>query len=92
MTKGVSNHMGSKATEDRELMTTILAELKRRRLFFVDSVTSDRSVCAPVAAALKIPFARREVFLDNRNERKAIERQFAEAAAIARQKICAANS
>jgi polysaccharide deacetylase 2 family uncharacterized protein YibQ len=81
---GVNNHTGSKGTEDPELMTIVLSELKRRGLFFVDSYTSDRSVCGEVAAKLKMRIARRDVFLDNRNERAAIERQFAIAARIAR--------
>jgi uncharacterized protein len=81
---GVNNHMGSKATEDREMMTTILKELKRRRLFFVDSATTASSVCPKVAGEVGIPFARRVVFLDNRNERKAIEKEFAKGARIAR--------
>ncbi|MFA5168628.1 MAG: divergent polysaccharide deacetylase family protein, partial [Candidatus Omnitrophota bacterium] len=31
---GVNNHMGSRGTADREMMTTILTDLKRRHLFF----------------------------------------------------------
>jgi uncharacterized protein len=81
---GVNNHMGSKATEDPLLMTTILSEVKRRGLFFVDSVTSEESVCGQVAAVLKMRIGRRDVFLDNRNERLAIEKQFALAARIAK--------
>ncbi|OGW85044.1 MAG: hypothetical protein A2987_06020, partial [Omnitrophica bacterium RIFCSPLOWO2_01_FULL_45_10] len=33
---GVSNHMGSKATEDMGLMTTIFKELRKRKLYFLD--------------------------------------------------------
>jgi polysaccharide deacetylase 2 family uncharacterized protein YibQ len=83
---GVNNHMGSKATEDPRVMTIVMTEIKKRGLFFVDSVTSSRSVCPQVAQEIKIPFARRVVFLDNRNERVSIERSFAEGARIAREK------
>jgi polysaccharide deacetylase 2 family uncharacterized protein YibQ len=83
---GVNNHMGSKATEDKALMTTILTELKRRGLFFVDSMTSGQTVCSQVAGDMGIPFAKRAVFLDNRNERVAIERSFAEGARIAKER------
>ena len=83
---GANNHEGSKGTENSELMTTVLGELKRRGLFFVDSVTSAKTVGAEVAAKVKIPFARRNVFLDNRNDRESIERQFALAAKIAKEK------
>ncbi len=83
---GVNNHMGSKATEDKELMVTILTELKKRGLFFVDSMTSGKTVGPEVASDIGIPFAKRLVFLDNRNERAAIEKSFAEGARLAREK------
>jgi hypothetical protein len=73
---GVNNHIGSKGTEDPVLMTTVLTEIKRRGLFFVDSLTSEQSVCSSVAKKLKMRIAVRDVFLDNRNERPSIERQF----------------
>jgi len=81
---GVNNHTGSKGTEDDALMTIILAELKRRGLFFVDSYTSEKSICEAVARKIKMKIARRNVFLDNRNERAYIERQFAIAARMAK--------
>ena len=34
---GVSNHQGSKATEDKRVMEIILKDLKKRNLFFFDS-------------------------------------------------------
>ena len=83
---GVNNHMGSKATEDPKLMTTIMEELKKHGLFFLDSMTSGNSICGDVAARIRIPFTRRSVFLDNRNDRASIEYQFSRAAAIARTK------
>lgn len=83
---GVNNHTGSKGTEDPELVKLVLSELKRRKLFFVDSVTSAQTVCGVVAANLKMRIGRRDVFLDNKNERGEIERQFSRAAAIAQKK------
>ena len=65
--KGVSNHMGSKATEDKELMTEIFTYLKKRELYFFDSLTSERSVCGEVAEKTGLPFAKRDIFLDNSN-------------------------
>jgi hypothetical protein len=81
---GVNNHTGSKGSESELVVSTVLSEVKSRGLFFVDSVTSERSLFGNVAARLKMHIARRDVFLDNRNERVAIEQQFAEAAKIAR--------
>jgi polysaccharide deacetylase 2 family uncharacterized protein YibQ len=80
---GVNNHTGSKGTENPELVKLVLTELKRRKLFFVDSVTTPNSVCGTVAANLKMRIGRRDVFLDNKNERSEIERQFSRAANIA---------
>jgi polysaccharide deacetylase 2 family uncharacterized protein YibQ len=82
---GVNNHMGSKATEDMKVMTLVMTEIKRRGLFFVDSFTSSHSVCSDVAQDIKIPFIKRTVFLDNRNERASIEKAFSEGAKIARE-------
>lgn len=61
---GVSNHQGSKAAEDKELMRLILKELKKRKLFFVDSLTTPYSVCSEVARSIGVKHAERDVFLD----------------------------
>jgi uncharacterized protein len=62
---GASNHMGSKITQDRDKMTVILDELKKRRLFYIDSMTAPNSICSDVAKDVGESFARRDVFLDN---------------------------
>lgn len=72
---GVSNHMGSKATEDKALMTTILTCLKKNSLYFFDSLTSEKSVCREVAGAVGVRYARRDMFLDNTNDTNYIEEQ-----------------
>lgn len=61
---GVSNHQGSKATEDGMVMKIILDELNERGLFFLDSLTTSKSVCADIARDIKLRFARRDIFLD----------------------------
>jgi polysaccharide deacetylase 2 family uncharacterized protein YibQ len=73
--KGISNHMGSRATKDPRLMSQIFAELKKRRLFFLDNVVTDKSICAEYAKDAKIKFAARNVFLDNRAEKEYIRGQ-----------------
>lgn len=82
--KGLSNHQGSKATEDAALMQTVMQELRRRRLFFLDSLTASQSACEPAAKAAGVPFAQRAVFLDNEEAPEAIRRQLQELAASAR--------
>lgn len=73
--KGVSNHQGSKATEDSALMGIIMKELKKRNLFFFDSLVTQRSVCRDVARSYGVPYAKRDFFLDNDMSEDAIEKQ-----------------
>lgn len=80
---GVSNHMGSKSTEDTALMTLIFGYLKRDNLYFFDSLTSQKSVCRNVAAATGLRYARRDVFLDNSNNSDYIKKQLQETKRIA---------
>lgn len=61
---GVSNHQGSKATENKKVMKIILSELKKRKLFFVDSLTTPDSICSEVAGKIGLKYAERDVFLD----------------------------
>ena len=83
---GVNNHMGSKFTEDREKMVLTLNWIKQRGLFFLDSVTSAKSVGWEVAGELGIKRARRNIFLDNDNTIPAIENVCNQMVDIARQR------
>lgn len=74
-TKGVSNHMGSKATEDLRTMEIIFKELKRRHLYFLDSLVSSESVGFDLAHKMHILFTRRDVFLDNKEDPEYIKGQ-----------------
>jgi polysaccharide deacetylase 2 family uncharacterized protein YibQ len=73
--KGVSNHMGSLATEDIRTMELIFKQLKKRHLYFLDSVVSPKSICASLARKMGLRFARRDVFLDNVEDPAYIKRQ-----------------
>ncbi|MDW7760228.1 MAG: divergent polysaccharide deacetylase family protein [Acidobacteriota bacterium] len=63
--RGVNNHMGSRGTADNALMRLVLEPLKERNLFFLDSMTSPRSIAAATAREMGIPAATRSVFLDD---------------------------
>ena len=63
--RGVNNHMGSAFTEDRGKMRIVLAELKKRGLFFVDSRTTKLTVALDLAREIGLRSDRRTVFLDN---------------------------
>ena len=63
--RGVNNHMGSRATADRETMDRLLAELHARGLFFLDSRTTAETVAEAEARRLEVPVISRNVFLDD---------------------------
>lgn len=85
---GVSNHQGSKVTEDKRVMRIILTELKKRNLFFLDSRTTPRSVVSNVAAEIGIRHAVRDVFLDLGEEKteRYVKKQIEKLASVALQK------
>jgi len=80
---GVNNHMGSKITEDREIMKIILEEIRRYNLFFIDSITTQNSIAYQVAQEMGVKTAVRTVFLDNENDMEYIKGQMLEAQEIA---------
>ena len=65
---GVSNHMGSAATEDKRTMEIVFKELKKKHIFFLDSFVTAKSVCTNLARKMGIETAKRDVFLDNTEE------------------------
>ncbi|MBW1765739.1 MAG: divergent polysaccharide deacetylase family protein [Deltaproteobacteria bacterium] len=69
---GVNNHMGSRLTSSRKEMNDVLRVIKKRSLFFVDSLTSSRSMAYRTAQRLHITSACRNIFLDNRPDESAI--------------------
>jgi hypothetical protein len=75
---GVNNHMGSRMTEVSAQLRQIFTVLKQQGLFFIDSRTTPASLCRPSARLLRIPFAERNVFLDNVQKPAAIRRQMEE--------------
>jgi len=81
---GVNNHMGSRATKDEAVMETVLEELKKRNLFFVDSVTTVGVSAVPaVSQRLGLTYKGRDVFLDNRHTQQYIRRQLEELKRVA---------
>jgi polysaccharide deacetylase 2 family uncharacterized protein YibQ len=72
---GVNNHMGSRFTSCRQEIGETLRVVKSEGLFFVDSLTSTRSLAYKTAKKLEMPSAYRNIFLDNRPEESYILRQ-----------------
>lgn len=83
---GANNHMGSRFTEDRAKMATVLGVLKGKGMFFVDSRTSSHSVAYSLAREMGLETAARNVFLDNVQDVDAIRGQLEELAGLARKK------
>ena len=83
--RGVNNHMGSRATADRRVMSSVLKSLPEG-MYFVDSRTDGRSVAERVAREMKVQTAARHVFLDDVRTASAVRRQVAMLASIARER------
>ncbi|MGH7739406.1 MAG: divergent polysaccharide deacetylase family protein [bacterium] len=62
---GMNNHMGSKATEDADLMLKVCQVLKGRGLYLIDSRTTAKSMAAAEAVKTNLVHAERNVFLDD---------------------------
>lgn len=83
---GVSNHMGSAFTKDERAMRAVISELKKHRLFFLDSFTTAESVGYRLAKAGGVAAMRRDVFLDNKDSLREIEVQWKRLLKISREK------
>ena len=84
--QGVNNHMGSRLTASSNQLYQIFTILKKRNLYFVDSRTTPHTLCRPSARLFKVPFAERDVFLDNSQKRSDISKQFDKLISIAKQR------
>jgi uncharacterized protein len=62
---GVNNHMGSRFMEDEGRLAVVMQELAKKRLFFVDSLTTSPSLARPAAAKAGVRYAARTAFIDH---------------------------
>jgi polysaccharide deacetylase 2 family uncharacterized protein YibQ len=83
---GINNHMGSRFTGDAQAMGWVMDELKNRGLMFLDSRTIATSIGAKAAAAEGVPFAERDIFLDDEQNATAVDQQLKEVEALAKKK------
>ena len=83
---GINNHMGSKFTRDEAAMTVVMEELKRRGLMFLDSRTSNSTVGPGLARRLGVPYAERNVFIDDHNDIQTIQYRLSQVERLADQK------
>ncbi|HTW24756.1 MAG TPA: divergent polysaccharide deacetylase family protein [Candidatus Baltobacteraceae bacterium] len=69
---GVNNHEGSRATADPALMNALMAAIRQRGLYFIDSRTTAATVAYDAAESAGVPAASRKVFLDDTPTRQAV--------------------
>jgi len=83
---GFNNHMGSKVTENKEIITELLKEAKQRNLIVIDSVTGPKSVVGEIAEELGVRYVKRDVFLDSTTDTTKIIENLKKAGKIAKEK------
>ncbi len=82
---GLNNHMGSRFTKSEAGMRLVMEELSKRGLLFLDSRTIAQSRAEVAAKAFRVPFAERDIFIDNdHRNRDSIRNQLAKLEALAR--------
>ena len=83
---GVNNHMGSAFSADHPGMAIVMDELRQRGLLFVDSRTSPRTVGPAEARRFNVPYAERDIFLDNERDVEYVLGQLRQLERVARRK------
>lgn len=75
--RGVNNHMGSLLTRHPGHMDWLMAALQQYGgLYFIDSVTTSRTVAQKISQENNLPGMRRHIFLDHQRDQKTILLQF----------------
>lgn len=72
---GISNHMGSRATENKHTVKAIVSFAQENGLYILDSKTSEQTILAQEALRANVPASTRDIFLDNSNDVTSIKRQ-----------------
>ncbi len=71
---GINNHMGSKFTADLPLLSAVIEELANQGLMFLDSKTTQKSQAENIVSHIKLPYASRDIFIDDSNKMEDIEK------------------
>jgi polysaccharide deacetylase 2 family uncharacterized protein YibQ len=85
MAVGVNNHMGSRLTENPQVMRVVMRELQQRDLFFLDSRTSSHSQAYQVAREMGVRAGQRQVFLDHDGPPEQISHRLHQLVSLAQQ-------
>ena len=82
---GINNHMGSKFSRYRNGIELVMSEIKERDLFFVDSMTDNKSIAGKIAKEYSVPTTHRNVFLDHIDSDEFVKHALQEVERIAEQ-------
>lgn len=82
--KYINNHTGSKFTSNKKAMDKLLRVLKKYNLTFVDSRTTSKSVVKEIAKKYGMKVYSRNIFLDNKRDKKYITKQLKRAIRISK--------
>ena len=83
---GVNGHMGSRFTEDKRSMGVLFRELKNLDLYFLDSLTTNKSTGSTVAQNVGIRYGKRDVFIDRDLEDSTIEDRLLQLAELSKKR------
>lgn len=84
--KGVNNHMGSKAMQNKLVVSTLMRQAKANQYYFVDSGTTEDKLSRYYSTENEVPFLKKDVFLDNTPSTEHVKARLRELQEIAKQK------
>ena len=82
--KYINNHTGSKFTANEQAMNRLIYVLNKEDIFFIDSRTTGRTKVPKVMKNYGLKYMARDVFLDNRQDKKYIQKQIKKAIKVAK--------
>ncbi|MFC1595873.1 divergent polysaccharide deacetylase family protein [Candidatus Margulisiibacteriota bacterium] len=62
---GINNHMGSAFTKNKKLVTVLMQYIRKQNIYFIDSRTNYSNPTRALARKWGVPYAARDVFLDD---------------------------
>ncbi len=83
---GINNHMGSKIMESEHFISLLFDVIKDEDLFFVDSMTTAKSVATRLGEEKGVTVIKRDVFLDGTKDVSVIKKNLLKAASIAKKR------
>lgn len=80
MAEGISNHMGSRVSQDRQVLGAVIEEARDRGLFYLDSRTTSGTVGPEVARSAGAEAYINDIFIDSVDDAEYVKAKLWEAA------------